>query len=76
MPADKTVPAGTQWFAVHTLSGQEGKVKKYIEKFAPIEELGENIFEVLLPTEQSRRSSAARRPARSASSSPAMSSCR
>ena len=52
MPADKTVPAATQWFAVHTLSGQEGKVKKYIEKFAPIEELGENIFEVLLPTEQ------------------------
>ncbi len=47
-----TVPQGTQWFAVHTLSGQEGKVKQYIEKFGPIEELGENIFEVLLPTEQ------------------------
>lgn len=52
MPADKTVPAGTQWFAVHTLSGQEGKVKQYLEKFAKPEELEEYILEVLLPTEQ------------------------
>lgn len=52
MPADMTVPQGTQWFAVHTLSGQEGKVKQYLEKFRVVEELEENIFEVLLPTEQ------------------------
>ncbi len=52
MPADKTVPAGTQWFAVHTLSGQEGKVKQYLEKFRTVEELDEHLFEVLLPTEQ------------------------
>lgn len=52
MPADKTVPAGTQWFAVHTLSGQEGKVKQYLEKFAKPEELEEYLLEVLLPTEQ------------------------
>ena len=51
MPADKTVPSGTQWFAVHTLSGQEGKVKQYVEKFRTVEELDDHIFEVLLPTE-------------------------
>ncbi len=46
-----TVPTSAQWFAVHTLSGQEGKVKQYIEKFKTIEELDEFIFEILLPTE-------------------------
>ena len=29
-------PAGAQWFALHTLSGQEGKVKAYIEKFKTV----------------------------------------
>ena len=28
-----SVSTTDQWFALHTLSGQEGKVKKYIEKF-------------------------------------------
>src|SRR6201994_4901392 len=46
-----TVPASAQWFAVHTLSGQENKVKNYIEKFKKAEELDDAIFEVLLPTE-------------------------
>src|SRR5690606_3912896 len=46
-----TVPASAQWFALHTLSGQEGKVKTYIEKFKKAEELDDYIFEVLLPTE-------------------------
>ena len=45
------LPPGTQWFAVHTLSGQENKVKTYIEKFKRAEELDDYIFEVLLPTE-------------------------
>src|SRR3954469_4987584 len=40
-----------QWFALHTLSGQENKVKNYIEKFKKAEELDDYIFEVLLPTE-------------------------
>lgn len=44
-------PAGAQWFALHTLSGQEQKVKTYIEKFKKQEELEEYIFEILLPTE-------------------------
>jgi len=36
---------------VHTLSGQENKVKTYIEKFKKPEELDDFLFEVLLPTE-------------------------
>lgn len=51
MPAPTSAPAGAQWFALHTLSGQENKVKMYIEKFKKAEELDEYIFEVLLPTE-------------------------
>ncbi|MCF3650706.1 transcription termination/antitermination protein NusG [Synoicihabitans lomoniglobus] len=46
-----TTPTCDQWFALHTLSGQEGKVKKYIDKFKKIEELDDQIFEVLMPTE-------------------------
>jgi transcriptional antiterminator NusG len=44
-------PTGTQWFAVHTLSGQENKVKTYLEKFKKAEELDDHVFEILLPTE-------------------------
>jgi transcriptional antiterminator NusG len=51
MSAPVTAPASAQWFALHTLSGQEGKVKTYIEKFKKAEELDDYIFEVLLPTE-------------------------
>ena len=51
MPAATSVPSGAQWFAIHTLSGQEGKVKTYIEKFKKAEELDDYIFEILLPTE-------------------------
>jgi len=50
--SEKTIaPPGAQWFALHTLSGQENKVKNYIEKFKKAEELDDQIFEVLLPTE-------------------------
>ena len=51
MSAQTTAPAGAQWFALHTLSGQENKVKTYIEKFRKAEELDDFVFEVLLPTE-------------------------
>ena len=51
MSAQVTAPASAQWFALHTLSGQEGKVKTYIEKFKKAEELDDHIFEILLPTE-------------------------
>jgi transcriptional antiterminator NusG len=45
------ISAGAQWFAVHTLSGKENKVKQYIEKFKKVEELDDYILDVLLPTE-------------------------
>jgi transcriptional antiterminator NusG len=51
MSAQISAPPGAQWFALHTLSGQENKVKLYIEKFKTAEELDDQIFEVLLPTE-------------------------
>jgi len=46
-----TQTSNAQWFALHTLSGQENKVKNYIEKFKKAEELDDQIHEVLLPTE-------------------------
>jgi transcriptional antiterminator NusG len=60
MAAQTSAPPGAQWFALHTLSGQEGKVKTYIEKFKKAEELDDHIFEILLPTEVVPRSRAAR----------------
>ncbi len=51
MSAQTSTPTGAQWFALHTLSGQENKVKTYLEKFKKAEELDDHIFEVLLPTE-------------------------
>ena len=51
MSAPTSNPPGAQWFALHTLSGQENKVKNYLEKFKKAEELDDYIFEILLPTE-------------------------
>ena len=42
----------TQWFVIHTLSGQEQKVKDSIEKRLKPEEMGEYIKEVLVPMEK------------------------
>jgi len=42
----------TQWFVIHTLSGQEQKVKESIEKRIKAEEMGEFIKEVLVPMEK------------------------
>ena len=43
MAAQTTAPVGAQWFALHTLSGQEGKVRTYIEKFKKAEELAQQL---------------------------------
>jgi len=51
MSVQTSIPTDAQWFALHTLSGQENKVKVYIERFKAAEELDDQIFEVLLPTE-------------------------
>ncbi len=42
---------GPQWFAVHTLSNQEQKAKRYLDKFIAVEEMEDYVFEVLMPTE-------------------------
>lgn len=47
------VPQGKdQWFAVHVLSGQENKVRENIEKRIKTEEMGDLVYEVLVPTER------------------------
>ena len=47
-----TATTDFQWFVLHTLSGQEQKVKESIEKRLKTEEIGELISEVLIPTEK------------------------
>ena len=42
----------SQWFVIHTLSGQELKVKESIEKRIKTEEMGDLIKEVLVPMEK------------------------
>jgi transcriptional antiterminator NusG len=42
---------GPRWFAVHVLSNQEQKAKRYLDKFIEVEEMGDYIYEVLMPTE-------------------------
>jgi transcription termination/antitermination protein NusG len=45
-----TIPAPKdQWYVVHVLSGQEAKVKARIERLVESEELGDKIFNVLVP---------------------------
>ena len=51
MSGSASTPTGAQWFALHTLSGKEGKVKQYIDRYKTIEELDDFITEVLFPTE-------------------------
>ena len=40
-----------RWYAIQTLSNQEGKAKKYLDKFIAIEEMEDYVFDVLMPTE-------------------------
>ena len=49
---DSTVKSEFQWFVLHTLSGQEQKVKDSLEKRLKVEEMGDWIKEVLIPTEK------------------------
>ena len=46
------IPAAeNQWYVVHVLSGQEGKVRDNINRRIISEEMGDCVFEVLVPTE-------------------------
>jgi transcriptional antiterminator NusG len=49
---ETTIKSEFQWFVLHTLSGQEQKVKDSIEKRIKVEEMSEWIKEVLIPTEK------------------------
>jgi transcription termination/antitermination protein NusG len=49
---ESTLKSEFQWFVIHTLSGQEQKVKDSIEKRIKVEEMAEWIKEVLIPTEK------------------------
>ncbi len=40
-----------QWYVVHTLSGQENKVKESMESRLQSEEMTDSVFQVLIPTE-------------------------
>ncbi len=42
---------GPRWYAVQTLSNQEQKAKRYLDKFIAVEEMEDFVFEVLMPTE-------------------------
>ncbi len=44
--------AKDQWYVIHVLSGQEKKVSENIMRRVKTEELGDLIFEVLIPTER------------------------
>ena len=46
-----TTLSGFNWYAVQTLSNLEAKVKRYLDKFKEVEEMGDFIDEVLMPTE-------------------------
>lgn len=44
--------ADYRWYALQTLSNMEAKVTKYLAKFIEVEEMGEFIDQVLMPTEK------------------------
>lgn len=43
---------GRKWYVVHTYSGYENKVKTNIEHLKETQSLEENIFDILIPTEE------------------------
>ena len=50
-----------QWYAVHTYSGHENKVKTNIERRAESMNLKEKVFRILVPTEAELRTRAGKR---------------
>jgi len=53
--------ADRQWYAVHTYSGHENKVKTNIERRAESMSLKDKIFRILVPTEAELRTRAGKR---------------
>src|SRR6266480_756201 len=48
----QTLAGKDQWYVVHVLSGQENKVRENILKRVKTEEMGDLIYDVLVPTER------------------------
>src|SRR5207245_10764146 len=48
----QTLAAKDQWYVVHVLSGQENKVRENILQRVKTEEMGDMVYDVLLPTER------------------------
>ena len=49
---EKPKPDGDfKWYVVHTLSGQERKVKQNLDSRIEVEEMGEQVHRVIVPTE-------------------------
>jgi transcriptional antiterminator NusG len=58
MPETATTPppaamslSEPRWYALQTFSNMEGKVKQYLDKFIQVEEMGDFVLEVLVPSE-------------------------
>ena len=45
-------PDKNQWYVVHVLSGQEQKVYENLTRRVKTEEMGDLVYEVLIPTER------------------------
>src|SRR5438094_189945 len=48
----QTLAGKDQWYVVHVLSGQENKVRENILKRVKTEEMGDLVYDVLVPTER------------------------
>ena len=48
---DADVPAEGQWYVLHTYSGYENKVKKTIEARVEAFDMGDRVFEIVVPTQ-------------------------
>ena len=46
------IPDKNQWYVVHVLAGQEQKVRDSLERRIKTEEMGDLVYEVLIPTER------------------------
>lgn len=48
---EQQTSVAAQWYVVQTLSNKEPAAKRYIDRYIETEEMGDYIFEVLMPTE-------------------------
>jgi transcriptional antiterminator NusG len=51
-PAEKQVPDGHEWYVIHTYSGYEGKVRESLMERMSAAGYGEQISEILVPSEE------------------------